>query len=130
MKSVEIGSTVYSNGSNRFSLESAQVTGIQVVHDLDRVKTLVNLRGDDEERSVTADVFFSNYTDVLPFFKLGFTYKNQSGYPITFEITELLKSDDPTVGKGLYAVAKRHAVGGTYSYIMLDESNFQQLVQV
>ena len=129
MKSVVIGSTVYSNESNRFSLESAQVTGIQVVNDPDRVKTLVNLRGYDEDRSVTADVFFSNYTDVFPFFKVGFTYKNPSGYPVRFEITEILKSDNPAIGKGLYAVAKRSA-DGMYSYVMLDENNFQQLVQV
>jgi hypothetical protein len=130
MKSVVIGSTVYANGSNRFSLESAQVTGIQVVHDLDRVKTLVNLWGDDEERSVTADVFFSNYTDVFPFFRLGFTYKNKNNSEARFKITELLKADNPYRGKGLFAVAKRTDGDGTDSYIILDESGFSFMVQV
>lgn len=134
MKNVVIGSTVYSNGNNNFSLDSAKVTGISVVNDtVDGPRTWINLEGGGEERSLTPDVFFRNYTDVLPFFKLGVTYQDECGsLPARFEITELLKSGKPTAGhqNGLYAVAKRIERNGSYSYIILDESSFGYMVQV
>lgn len=130
MKSVVIGSTVHSNGNSDFSLDHPRVTGINVMKDLDKVYTWINLEEDGEERSITADVFFKNYTDVLPFFKVGFTYKNENNSLARFEIVELHKSDRPMRGKGLYAVAKRHDSTNTYSYIVLDESNFSFMVQV
>lgn len=133
MNKVAIGSTVYSNGENSFSLESAKVTGISVENDLGKAYTWINLEGEGDERSITADVFFKNYTDVLPFFKLGKTYQNGGGsLSVRFQITELLKSENPPGGhrKGLYAVAKRIEGNGAYSYVILDESSFQYMVQV
>lgn len=131
MKKVVIGSTVYSNGSNNFSLGSAEVTGINVVNDSGKAYTWIHLEGEGEERSITSDVFFKNYTDVIPFFRLGKTYRNPAGgIAVRFEITELLKSDKPHGDSGLYAVAKRHETDGTYSYIMLSEFNFNFMVQV
>lgn len=130
MKSVEIGSTVYSNGNSNFSLESAKVLGVDVVIDLDHVYTWVKIAEEDgERRSITAEVFFRNYTDVVPFFKIGVTYRNvNNSSDVRFEVAELLKSDKPSSGKGLYAVARRHSYG-EYSYIILDENSFNFMVQ-
>lgn len=130
MKSLKIGGTVYSNGQNGFSFESATVVGVDVVNDKGEVLTWVRLDGGDEQRSITADIFFKNYTDVFPFFKVGFTYKNKNAKSVRYEITEILKSDKPALGDDLFAQAKRHAPDGTYSYVTLDRFSFSHMVQV
>ena len=131
MKSVVIGSTVYSNGTVNFSLECARVMGVRVIKDSDGVKTWIDLEDDGGyERAITAEVFFKNYTDTPPFFKLGFTYRNLNGGAVRWEITDLLKSDKSGAKSGLYALAKRHSSDGTYSYVVLPENDFRYMVQV